>query len=63
MLPSSVEISIDFSRNLGPRIMQAGLTLSFERSAAFSFTSNADWPPKVAFEHAARAAALAACSF
>ena len=41
-----VLITFDYSRHIGPRFVQAGVTLSFDASHPYSFSSRAAWPPE-----------------
>jgi hypothetical protein len=42
--PRDVKVTFEFSRHLGPRFIQGGVTLRFASSASFVFLSLAKWP-------------------
>lgn len=44
--PAYASASLETHRNVGPRGVHGGLTLEFERSAEFSFSSEVTWPDR-----------------
>ena len=42
--PGYITVSFEYSRNIGPKCIQGGVTLSFEPAESYSFCSEAKWP-------------------
>lgn len=42
--PGQVEVSFRFARCVGPRFVHGAVTLSFDASGLFAFTSEVKWP-------------------
>jgi hypothetical protein len=53
-MPGLVEISVEYSRNVGPKHHHGGVTLSFDSAQPYSFSSEATWPAKDNYEAAIR---------
>lgn len=44
MKPGFVTVGLEYSRVVGPRAIQGGVTLKFEPADSYKFTSTAVWP-------------------
>ena len=51
-----VEVSFSFARHVGPRYVHGAVTLQFDGSRSYSFSSNASWPEGDNYEEAIRVA-------
>jgi hypothetical protein len=49
-----IEVTLEYSRHLGPRFIQGGVTLRFDSHLPYAFESAADWPTSNNFENAIR---------
>lgn len=54
--PGQAEISFEYRRHLGPRIIHGAVTLSFDASRPYAFISTASWPEAENYEAAIREA-------
>jgi hypothetical protein len=51
-----VEVTLEFSRHLGPRCIHGAVTLQFDSNLPYSFVSSAVWPASDNYETAIREA-------
>ena len=42
--PGQIEVTLEYSRHVGPRFIHGGVTLSFDSLQPYSFASEATWP-------------------
>jgi hypothetical protein len=54
MSQDQIEITFEYSRYVGPRYIRGGVTLQFDSSQPYTFTSHAHWPVE-SYESAVRA--------
>ena len=54
--PGQVEITFRYSRHVGPKYVQGGLTLQFDSLQPYAFVSRAQWPSTANYDTAIREA-------
>jgi hypothetical protein len=52
--PGQVEVTVEYLRHVGPRLVHGGVTLSFDSLQPYSFSSEASWPGGDNYESAVR---------
>jgi hypothetical protein len=53
---SGIEVTLEFSRHLGPRYIHGAVTLQFDSHLPYAFVSTAVWPTSANYETAIREA-------
>ena len=54
MSPGQIEVTFEYLRHLGPRCMHGAVTLRFDGTKHYSFTSLVSWPGKENMDEAVR---------